>query len=103
MKPLWLLGCIGAVALTACLSAPAAVLENPDFETGDLAGWDTVTSPLSAGVDTNNTFNRNYAGRLSGSYASGTPITNSIGQTVTAEVGDDIRVLGFVQWKTHDT
>jgi hypothetical protein len=92
-------------ALAFLIAAPAggAVLANPDFEAGDLTGWTFIAGPLTVGIDTNNTFNRNYSARIYGAYSSTNWITNSVLQTVDAVAGDNVRALGFVHWKTHQT
>ena len=81
----------------------AATLTNPDFEAGALTGWSVQAGPLSVGVTTNDTFNRNYAARMHGSFASSGWITNSIWQTLPISERDTIEALGFVKWKTHQT
>ncbi len=97
--------CLAVFVSTSFLagSGLAAVLSNPDFETGDLSGWTSVATPLTVGVDTNNTFNRNNSARIYGTYASATLITNSIRQSVDVNVGDNLQALGFVHFRTHDT
>jgi hypothetical protein len=85
------------------VSAGGAVLANPDFEAGDLSGWKSVAGPLTVGVDTNDTFNRNFSARIHGAYSSTNWITNSVYQAVDAVAGDNLRALGFVHWKTHRT
>ena len=90
------------MAISGCCSAGGAVLDNPDFETGDLSGWTSVARPLTVGIDTNNTFNRNNSARIHGAYSSAPLITNSIWQTLDANAGDNVQALGFVHWKTHE-
>ena len=82
------------------LTGLSAVFVNPDFETGDLSGWNQQADLLTIGIGTNNTFNRNCAGRISGSFAADRWITNSIYQVVPVSAGDNVDVLGFVYWKT---
>jgi hypothetical protein len=76
----------------------ADVLENPEFETGDLTGWDTRTGSLIVGVVSNNTFNRNYAAGIYGEYAASAWVTSSISQTIEAAGGDGITASGFIYW-----
>ena len=82
------------------LTGLSAVFVNPDFETGDLSGWNQQADLLTIGIGTNDTFNRNCAGRISGSFAADRWITNSIYQVVPVSAGDNVDVLGFVYWKT---
>ncbi|MFH0954221.1 MAG: glucan biosynthesis protein [Verrucomicrobiota bacterium] len=91
--------------LAFVLSLPSALraasLANPDFETGDLAGWDARADQLAIEATTNNTFNRNYSARIHGTYEADGWITNSISQTVPIAPGDDLQTVGFVYWKSH--
>lgn len=91
------------LTLTSILTVNGAVLQNPDFEEGSLSGWSTNGTALRFSIETNNTFNRNYSGRMYGSYASSSFITSSIGQSVIVMGGDDLQALGFVQWRAHAT
>ncbi|OQW96594.1 MAG: hypothetical protein BWK77_04210, partial [Verrucomicrobia bacterium A1] len=91
-----------AINLTG-LSIHAATLTNPDFEAGALTGWDVQAGPLAVDVTTKETFNRNYAGRIHGTFASDGWITNSIWQTLPISERDTVEALGFVKWKTHQT
>ena len=95
--------CLFLVVLSTlyCHSTQAASLTNPDFETGDLAGWTTAANQMTIQVATNNTFNRNYAASITGRYASASWITNRISQTVQTVPGDDLLALGFVAWPTQ--
>lgn len=79
----------------------AAVLENPDFEAGDLSGWET-SGELTFTASTNETFNRNYAARISGTHGGDEWVTNTISQTIPIIPGNRIDALGFVYWKTFD-
>ena len=59
----------------------AAVLQNAEFEAGDLSGWTTVSESMSFSLETNETFNRNGAARLSGGYGGSawvTPLTDPL-------------------------
>ena len=84
-----------------CCSTQAASFTNPDFETGDLAGWTTAANQMTIQVTTNSSFNRNYAAKIDGKYAAASWITNSISQTAQAVPGDVITALGFVSWPTQ--
>ncbi len=93
----------GVVLLLAgSLGIHAAVLENPDFETGDISGWET-SGELNFSASTNETFNRNYAARISGTHSGSDWITNTISQTIPIIPGNRIDALGFVYWKTFET
>ncbi len=90
--------------LLLCVSlSHAGVLKNPDFESGDLSGWDIREQSLSIGVTTNTTWNRNYAARISGTHSGSGWVTNTISQTIPIIPGDAIQALGFVHWKTFET
>ncbi len=95
--------CLFLVVLSTlyCHSTQAASFTNPDFETGDLAGWTTAANQMTIQVATNRSFNRNYAARIDGRYAAASWITNSISQTAQAVPGDVITALGFVSWPTQ--
>ena len=84
-----------------CRTAFAVTLDNPDFETGDFSGWDVQSDGLSLAVSTNETFNRNFAARMHGSFASDRWITNTISQTFSMNGGDVLNSVGFVWWKTQ--
>jgi len=87
-------------AVVCAAAAEAAVLRNPDFEEGSLAGWVTHAGPLAVSVTTNHTFNRNYAGRIHGAFAADQWITNTLGQEIVVTGGDELEVLGFARWQT---
>lgn len=91
----------GAVVCVGAASSLAGTLQNPDFETAALTGWDTKADALSIAVSTNETFNRNYAARIHGTFASDRWVTNSISQTFNMHGGDVLNAVGFVWWKTH--
>ena len=92
-----LLGCF----LWSVVSAFGAALINPDFETGDLQGWSAQADGLTIAASTNLTFNRNYAARMSGSFASSRWVTNTLFQTVAVNPGDKVTAEGFVYWKQN--
>ncbi len=95
-----------AVAIIIFVSLPlahGAALVNPDFETGDLDGWQLVADQMTIAASTNDTFNRNYSARMSGSIVGANWVTNSISQTITAMAGDQLQALGFVNWKAFNT
>ena len=94
--------CLSFVFAVSENSAFCETLQNSDFETGDLTGWTILSDPLDVDISTNETFNRNCSAHIHGSYSSATWITNSISQTVTTAGGDNLDVLGFVYWKTHE-
>ncbi len=87
--------------LSASIHASAVTLQNPDFETGDFSGWVAGSDGIALSVATNETFNRNYAARMQGSYSSARWITNSISQSFSMHGGDVVNAVGFVWWKTH--
>ncbi len=78
-----------------------ATLINPEFETGSLQGWTVQADGLTIAASTNRTFNRNYAARMAGTFASSRWVTNRLSQTVTANPGDKVTAEGFVYWKQH--
>jgi len=92
----WLLG--GVLAAGFVMTVDAAVLVNHDFETGDLAGWDAEADQLVITSSYGETFNRNYAARISGTHAGGQWVTNYIQQSIPMLLGDRIRAAGFVYW-----
>jgi hypothetical protein len=94
---------VGVIVSLTAAAGFCATLQNPDFETGTLSGWSSVGTPLTIGIDTNNTFNRNSSAHIYGSYSSDTLITNSISQSFAVQKGDYLQWLGFMHWKTHDT
>ncbi len=94
-------GIVAVLSLFAPALTRAATLQNPDFETGDFTGWTISSNRLAVDISTNETFNRNCAGRIHGSFASTNWITNSISQTVLSSSGDNLDVLGFAFFKTH--
>lgn len=84
--------------LAAGMPVCAAVLRNPDFETGDLSGWDVQAGPLAVASSTNDTYNRNMAARISGTYSGAGWITNGLSQKIPMAAGDSVRAIGFVRW-----
>ncbi|NCC52314.1 MAG: hypothetical protein EOM20_14005 [Spartobacteria bacterium] len=92
---------VGVLVVCACVGY-GAVLENHDFETGDLSGWDAVTDQLVVESSTNTTFNRNFSMRMHGSYSGDSWITNTISQTIPIEEGDGMSLLGFVYWEAQE-
>lgn len=81
--------------------AGAEELVNHDFETGDLSGWTVDAGLLTAETATNTTFNRNYAARLHGTFASENWVTSSISQRIAVNAGDDLYAVGGIYWKEH--
>ncbi|HMP90568.1 MAG TPA: hypothetical protein PJ991_10220 [Kiritimatiellia bacterium] len=84
--------------LISVISGRAATLVNHDFETGDLSGWDSVSDQLNVSVTAGETFNRNYAARISGHHAGDSWVANRIQQSVPIEPGDRIHASGYVYW-----
>ena len=96
-----------AAALAALCSAAftpifSDALENPDFETGRLDGWTAAPYQLAIDVTTNETFNRNFAARIHGSYSGDDWITNSLSQTFNIAAGDVANVVGFFHWASYE-
>jgi len=101
MKAIWIPIIVGAVvcATTFCY---ADVLTNHDCEAGTLSRWSTAApAGRTITASTNATFNRNYAGRIEGSYTSASMVTAVLYQSVAAAPGDHVRALGFVHWAEH--
>ena len=90
-----------SVLQSSILPVSSAVLNNPDFEIGSVAGWSTTVNQMSVTARTNETFNRNFAAAITGVYKSATWITNSISQSFNVIRGDDISVEGFLFWKSY--
>lgn len=94
--------CLTSAWLALAATAGAAMLRNSDFETGDLTGWDVQEGPLAVAAAEGETFNREYAARISGTHDGGEWITNGLSQTVPMTAGDRVRALGFVYWEAAD-
>ncbi len=91
------------VSALASAGAWAATLQNPDFEVGGLSKWDVVADQLTVEAATNETFNRNCAARIHGSYSGDGRITNSISQNIPSSAGDILNAVGFIYWKSNTT
>jgi len=91
-----IVGCFFLVSL----SGQAAVLQNHDFETGDMTGWGSSADQLTIGASTNSTFNRNYAARMQGTFSGDHWITNTIYQDVAVNGGDAVNAVGFFNWES---
>ncbi|MBN1269834.1 MAG: glucan biosynthesis protein [Kiritimatiellae bacterium] len=92
---------LAGLGLLGAWPVSGATLQNPDFETGDFSGWATTSDMLTLSVSTNDTFNRNHAARLHGSYAADRWITNTISQSVPVKAGDSLNAVGFIYWKDY--
>jgi hypothetical protein len=79
----------------------ADVLQNHDFETGELSDWTVLEDQLTVETSTNTTFNRNYAARMHGTYSGERWITNTLSQQITITGGDWLNCVGFYYWKTQ--
>ncbi len=84
--------------LAVVRSAGAAVLQNSDFETGDLRGWDVQAGPLAVAASPHDSFNRQVAARIAGIHSGAAWITNGLSQTIPVAAGDAVRAIGFVHW-----